>query len=214
MDGHLLRFNKKARYCFVDVETFNLCLNMEYNRPWQYGIVELVGEEVVNREEILVKWPESDTVKCSDDAARINHYNEYTVSTKGISPIEAWRILDEMFKKADYIVGHNILGFDTYLIRDHYNQCVKDWHFIMPKILDTRALILGIKTGYKYKQGDDLLRYQYQLINTPHKGVKTSLSALLKEYEIDFDPERLHDAVYDIEKNAELWNKMKYEIEI
>ena len=214
MDGHLLRFNKKARYCFVDVETYNLCLNMEYNRPWQYGLVEVVGNEVINRKEILVKWPPSDTVKCSAEAARINHYNENKVNSEGISPIEALRILDEMFQKADYIVGHNILGFDAYLIREHYNQCVKDWRFIMPKILDTRALVLGIKTGYKYNKGDDLLRYQYQLINTPHKGVKTSLQALLKEYEIDFNPHLLHDAVYDIEKNAELWNKMKFEIEI
>ena len=99
MDGHLLRFNKKARYCFVDVETFNLCLNMEFNEPWQYGMVELVGDDIVNTKELIVKWPKRDGVVCSPEAARINHYDEVRVDKEGVSPEEAFEVIDAMFSK-------------------------------------------------------------------------------------------------------------------
>ena len=214
MDGHLLRYDKKKRYCFVDVETFNLCLNMEYNRPWQYGLVEVVGDEIVNKEEFLVKWPKSDFVKCSQEAARINHYNEIKVDAQGITPEEAFERFSPMFEQADFVVGHNILGFDLYLIRDHYHRVGRDWKFLMPKMLDTKALMTAVKTDYKFNPDDDLLKFQYQLTNTRHKGVKTSLLTCLKHYGIDFDPALLHDALYDIEKNVEIWNKMKFDLEI
>mgnify|MGYP003643631866 CR=1 FL=1 len=214
MDGHLLRFNKKARYCFVDVETCNLCLNMEFNEPWQYGMVELVGDDIVNTKELIVKWPKRDGVVCSPEAARINHYDEVRVDKEGVSPEEAFEVIDAMFSKADYIVGHNILGFDIYLIRDHYKAVGKPWKQLMPKILDTKALVTGIKENYKYDGKEDLLTFQYKLANTPRRGIKTSLITCLRDYDIPFDPDKLHDAVYDIEKNAEVWNKMKYEIDI
>ena len=31
-----------------------------------------------------------------------------------------------------------------------------------------------------------------------------------KEYEIDFDPNKLHEAVYDLELNLKVWNKIKW----
>ena len=39
MDGHLIRFDKKVKYSFIDLETFNLCLTTEYNEPWQTAII-------------------------------------------------------------------------------------------------------------------------------------------------------------------------------
>jgi DNA polymerase III epsilon subunit-like protein len=215
MDGHLLRFNKKAKYCFVDVETFNLFLSRENNEPWQYGLVKAEGDKIVESSEILIKWPFRKHVQCSPEAARINHYNPERIEKEGIDPYEALEKIHEMFEWADYVVGHNILGFDIYLIRDHYRYAGKDWKFLMPKILDTKAIATAIKGDYKYDgKKDNLLSFQYKLTNTPMRGMRTSLITCLKEYEIPFEEHRLHDAVYDIEKNVEVWNKMKFEIEI
>jgi DNA polymerase III epsilon subunit-like protein len=40
------------------------------------------------------------------------------------------------------------------------------------------------------------------------KGVKTNLMSLCDKYKIDFDPSKLHDALYDIEKNFEVFKKL------
>jgi hypothetical protein len=37
---------------------------------------------------------------------------------------------------------------------------------------------------------------------------------LLENYDIDFDPKKLHDALYDIEKNFEIFLKQIWELEI
>ena len=45
-------------------------------------------------------------------------------------------------------------------------------------------------------------------------GLKTSQAALLKKYNIDHDPNRLHDALYDIEMNFKVFRKQLFELEI
>jgi DNA polymerase III epsilon subunit-like protein len=85
---------------------------------------------------------------------------------------------------------------------------------MMPKIIDTRAIAQGIKTNYKYDGKEDLLSYQYKMINTRVRGVKTQLKILAKENDIPFDEAKLHDALYDLEVNIEVWNKLKYQIEL
>ena len=52
------------------------------------------------------------------------------------------------------------------------------------------------------------------LDHTIKKGVKTNLTALGKEFEIDVDYNNLHDAVNDLILNIKVWDKLKWQIEI
>ena len=44
--------------------------------------------------------------------------------------------------------------------------------------------------------------------------MRTSLSALGKENEIDHDYDSLHDALVDLELNLKVWNYLKWKVEI
>ena len=57
--------------------------------------------------------------------------------------------------------------------------------------------------------------YQYKCTcNTRVKGVRTNLSSLGKEYEIDHDYEKLHDALVDLQLNIKVWNKIKWQVDL
>ena len=84
----------------------------------------------------------------------------------------------------------------------------------MPKIIDTLSIARGIKISEEYKPGDNFLEYQYKMINVIRKGMKTSLSALGKQYDIDHDYDNLHDALVDLELNIKVWNKLKWRLEL
>ena len=90
----------------------------------------------------------------------------------------------------------------------------EDYHHLMDKIIDTNSISRGIKYGTPFKREESFLSYQYKILHTRKKGVRSSLTYLGKEYEIDFDPDKLHEAVYDLELNLKVWNKMKWQIEI
>lgn len=214
MDGHLLRFKKNLKLCFVDIESYNLCLNLRYNCAWQIAIVNVVGDSIVEEEDIYVKWPQKEYLQIKPEIAMLNHHNPYTIEEKGISPKSAIDKIHRHLSSADYVVAHNGLGFDLYLLRDFYRHFGMSWHFIPEKMIDTRAIAQGIKTGHPYDGKTDLLAYQYCMINKRVRGVKTSLSVLAKENGIDFDPTKLHDALYDLRVNVALWNKLKHQIEL
>ena len=59
-----------------------------------------------------------------------------------------------------------------------------------------------------------MLEYQYQMINMKAKGIKTNLTVIGKEMEIEFDPETLHDALNDIKLLFKVWQKVKFMVEI
>ena len=60
----------------------------------------------------------------------------------------------------------------------------------------------------------DFLEYQYKIMSRRVKGVRTNLTALGKEYNIDHNYDKLHDALVDLELNLKVWNKLKWEIEL
>jgi len=51
-------------------------------------------------------------------------------------------------------------------------------------------------------------------ISTMVKGIKTNLTSLGKEYNIDHEYDKLHNAIVDLRLNLKVWNKLKYQIEI
>ena len=88
------------------------------------------------------------------------------------------------------------------------------WKGLMNKIIDTNAVARGIKYNSTYTAKDDLLEYQYKILNTRKKNVKSSLTFLGKENGIEHDYESLHDAINDLDLNLKVWNKLKWQIEV
>lgn len=178
-------------------------------------MLEVVGEQVVKEHNIYIKDWKTD-LEIGTEAARITRYNPYIVETQGISPEEAFPVISKALDECDYVMGHNILGFDLYLIKEYYKMFGRDYRHLVDKIIDTNCLAKAVKTGLNYSKDkyDSLLDFQYPMQGLRQKGLKSSLTALGKEYNLEFDEEKLHDGIFDLYLNLQVWNKLKYSLDI
>ena len=53
-----------------------------------------------------------------------------------------------------------------------------------------------------------------KLNNYIKRGMKTSQIAMLKEFDIEFNKDKLHDAIYDVEMTLKLFHKLIWNIEV
>ena len=218
MDENLLRFQKNKRLLFIDCETFNLCLNKCNNLPWQVGMIRCqsgFNSRISKTWDLHVKWDTD--LKIGEEAARITRFDQSKFNRLAISPEEAFKDMEKELDEADYIIGHNILGFDIYLIKDFYRHMGKRYKHLVDKVIDTYAIAKGIKLEIPYhKNGNPngFMLYQYRALSEFKKGVKTNLTALGRGFDIDHDYDNLHDAVCDLELNIKVWDKLKYMIDI
>ena len=212
MDEHLLRYDKNKTFVLIDLETFNLCLNFCHNLPWQIGMIKAKGDFKTDSKNFYINWDTS--LKISDDEARITRYDHKKVLKEGLNIKDAFPTIKDWLDHADYIIGHNILGFDIYLIIDLYKSMGCHYDHLINKIIDTNCMARGSKYNITYKKDENLLEYQYKIYHTKRKDVKSSLTFLGKENNIEHDYEKLHDAINDLDLNLKLWNKLKWQIEI
>lgn len=212
MDEHLLRYNKNKTFTFIDCETFNLCLNFCHNLPWQIGMIKAKGDYRVEDKNFYIAWDTD--LKISQDAARITRYDHKKVTKEGLKIKEVFPTIKDWLDNSDYIIGHNILGFDIYLIKELYKKMGCQYSHLLSKIIDTNCIARGIKMNIPYKKTDNLLEYQYKIYHTKRKDVKSSLSLLGKENSIEHDYDKLHDALNDLDLNLKVWNKLKWQIDI
>lgn len=214
MEENWLRFNKKAKIAVIDVETFNLALNFQINRPWQVAALRVEGETIIEEINCFVKWDDC-KFKIGKGAAEVTKFNQYHFDSVAVGPDEAFLKFWEPLKWADRIIMHNGLRFDMYLLKGYAEFMGEDWSFILNKVIDTKAVAQGIKLNRPYQpKEDNWLEYQYRMANDHTRGVKTNLTTLGKEFGIPFDYETLHDGLNDIKLNLLVWNKLKYQIEI
>jgi DNA polymerase III epsilon subunit-like protein len=217
MDGFLLRFREDIKYCVLDVETFNLALNWNQNRIWQCGIVMAQGEKIISEHDIRIKskWDDAPYLAIGAEAARATRFNEEIHNQTAIDYREAFEKIYPLVKDCDYILGQNILRFDLYLLRGFFEFMGAEWKFMVPKILDTKSIAQGIKTNNIYNpRKENYFEYQYKMSNSFKRGIKTSLKALCADYGFEYDENLAHDAMYDVYRTFDVWNKMKHQIEL
>lgn len=210
MNEHLLRFNKTAKFCIFDFETEGL--NLFSSRPWQFSCVVGTQNEILREHNLFIKWPD---LNMSKDAAIITRFNQQQVNSLGKDPKEVLTIINQEFESADWIGGHNILGYDIHLYRRYCERMGVKPIEIERKLIDTMACGKGIKLEIPYKPGEDFLIYQIRLVNeiVAKKGFATLLT-FAKKYDIKLDETKLHDALYDVRVNFEVLKRMLWEIEI
>ena len=209
----LLRFNFDQDYCFFDKETENLNL-VNGNRPWQLAYLTAKGQKITGKFDKYLRWPD---INVSPEAAKITGFKKEKYLDLAEDPKKVLKEFDEfILDNKYYVCGHNILGFDVYM----YNVIRKELglptnYSFIDRCIDTNCLAKAIKFEVRYeKDVIDFISWQYKLTEYRKRGVKTNLQQLCKEYDIDFDPSFLHNALYDIEKNFEVFWKQLWEIEI
>ena len=208
----LLRYDKEKTFVFIDCETFNLCLNFCHNLPWQVSMLKVKGDDIESSKDFYIKW--DNHLKIGEEAARITRYSQQTMDKRGVKPEDVYPTIKDWLDNADYIVGHNLLGFDIYLIKGLYEYMGDDYSHLTEKIIDTNSIAKGIQTDKKYDKKDNFIEYQYRTVAKRVRGVKTNLTAMGKYYNIKHDYDKLHNALVDLELNLKVWNKLKWEIDL
>jgi hypothetical protein len=215
MEENLVRFDKKIKILFIDFETSNLCLSSRFNLPWQMALLKVTGGEADGGgESVLVNWGEE--FKFSKGALEMAHsFCKDKMQKEGLKPIDAFNKLSDALSDADAIAGHNILGFDIYMIKGMYEKMGRKLPNILgkKKIFDTLALAKGYFNNIPIQKNENPVSYQYKMINNIIRGSKTSLSKVAESFNIEYDQGMLHDALYDLNLNLKVWNKLKYQID-
>ena len=210
MNEPLLRFDKKQRYIVFDTETEGL--NLITSRPWQVAWLVVEGDKIVARDDMFIHWP---NLNVSEGAAKVTGFTMKEYNKKCKAPNQVWEEFSkDLYDENNLIVGQNLLGFDVYMVNIWRKLMGKkpDYSFI-PRIIDTKSLATAIAKQIPVDK-NDFIGWQYRLLNHKERGLKTSQATLLKKYNIDHDPKRLHDALYDIEMNFKVFRKQLFDLEI
>jgi len=210
MDESLLRFDKNQKYLVFDTETEGL--NLIRSRPWQVAWLVVEGGKILEKHDMFLDWPNLDV---SAGAAKITGFTMKEYNKRKESPRKVWeKFSKHLYDEDTFIVGQNLLGFDVYMV-NIWRELMKleaDYSYV-ERIIDTRALAVAIAKDIPVDK-DDFISWQYRLINHRERKLKTSQAFLLKKYNIDHDPKRLHDALYDIEMNFKVFRKQLFDLEI
>lgn len=208
----LLRDNLNQKYCFFDFETENLNL-LNNNRPWQLSYIIYQNGRHLKSVNEFIRW---DDINVSKDAARITgfDYENYIKIAKNSN-----NVLDDFeieLKNPEYIyVYHNGSNFDTYILKNWRKALDrKNDYSYLDKTFDTNSLAKAIKKGVKQIKPEERKMMMFRFANYVEKGLKTNLTALGKEYNIQVDYEKLHDAMKDCYLTLQIFEKMKWQIAI
>jgi len=210
MRSELLRFKNKQKYLIFDTETEGL--NLIKSRPWQIAWIVAEGKNIISKNDRFIKW---DDLKVSEGAAKITGFTEQEYERRAEDPKKVWADFSKYLFDPEYIIiGQNLLGFDVYML----NVWMKgigmntDYSYV-DRIIDTKSIATAIFKNI-LPEKNNFSSWQYKLLNHKEKGLKTSQLTLLKHYGIPHDPSKLHDALYDIEMNFQIFLKQIYDIEI
>ena len=211
--SHLLRYKKEQKFLIYDEETEGL--NGIYSRPWQLSFIICTLDEVLESHDYFI-WYED--LKISKDAARVTRFSWDEYKAKARPKEEVLEIFEGyMGDKSLIPAGHNILGYDELITNVLRRSCGKRPHFEDSiRSIDTLALSRAFKLGIKpdISSSDAFLAFQYRMLNAYSKKLKTSLSAMAKEFNIQVDENMTHRGDYDILLNKSVLKELVWKTEI
>jgi len=189
----MLKYNQK--YIVFDTETEGL--NLHSSKPWQIAWIVCQGDRVLETHNRFVDFPDLDV---PDIVRKITGFSWSVYNEKKEPPEDVWRDFKKYLYDSQYkVIGQNLLGFDVYMIAELQRILgeTPDYSYL-ERIYDTRPLGKACRESIdKPKTG--FLSWQYKMIHDRTLKAKVSQIQLLKFFGIDFDEDKLHDALYDIQ---------------
>lgn len=206
----LLRYRSEQLFAVTDAETNGL--NLRHSLPWQISYTLATQKNIVKQVTRYIYWKD---FQMTEDAARVTRFDMNVYKERAEDADKVLKDCEEVwFDPSIRFSGHNILGYDAYII-DSWRQRLgrkSDWSFLNGCI-DTNLLMKAIQKGWQPDR-ENLLQWQYRVLNYREKGLKSSLGFSCRYFQIQYDEFRAHDANYDVSVNAELLSKQIWAIEI
>jgi len=193
------------KYLVFDTETEGL--NLHSSKTWQLSWIICQGNKVLETHDKFIKHKE---LNIPEVVRKLTGFDWDEYNSKAESLISVWSKFEQYLFDPQYIVvGQNLLGFDVYMV-SHLQRMLgqqPDYSYL-PRIYDTRALAKAYREELDKPRGD-FLSWQYKILNDRSLKAKVSQNQLLKFFDIDFEEEKLHDALYDIQMCYKVFLKLK-----
>lgn len=200
----LLRFKPNQKYLIFDLETEGL--NLGFSRPYQIAYITFTLDDILKVKEDAILWSD---LKMSPGAAAVTKFDKKAYLKRARDAKEVLAEFEELLFNPEYIIcGHNILGYDV-MIHQVWRRQIglpTDYSYLA-RCIDTNILCKVYKKGLKIDRSN-LLAFQMRLDSLIEKGLKTKLSIMAEEFKINFDETQLHDALYDVTLNIEIFRKL------
>jgi hypothetical protein len=211
--SEFLRFNKQQEYVIVDYETENL--NTLHGLPWQVSFLVCDLKGVKEEHDY---FPYFEDLSMSKGAASITRFDYSEYKSNGKDPKEVLSILDSYIYDPKYVVVfQNGIPFDSMIHQVFRRKMGKtpDYSYLN-RCIDTNAIAKAWKHGIKPPLfgTPDFLPFQYRMLGFYQKGVKTNLTQLGKDFQIEFDYTSTHRGINDIRLNYLVFKKLLNVVEI
>lgn len=211
--SELLRYKKDQVYLMIDVESEGL--NLNFSRPWQVTWTKANLNGIIEENDYFVWY---DDLKVSEQAAIVTGFNHELYKERAKAPKEVLEHLLKDINNSEYrVTGHNLLSFDALIYQILRRTCglPPDYSFL-PRVIDTLALSRAMRKGIKpdVSSPESFLAWQFRMMSIRDKRMKCSLGALGKEFNIEHDEKMLHNALYDLRLNFEVFKKLIWTVEV
>lgn len=194
INGDLIKYNLDNRkFLFFDFEGN---LNLHFSQPFQLAYSIYHGKQMIESKSFYIKWPKFDASK---RVIQITRVDKEKIDAEGVEP----KIVFEEFGKLMYdkqysIVGANTLGFDTMVFYNCMKRLGLEARYdFLYRVYDTMSIFKGYKLNKK-PNWDNFLAWQYSLSSYVTKGLKSNVAYCAKEFGIDVDETKTHEALYDV----------------
>lgn len=208
----LLRFQKNKKIVTFDFETCNLNLAVN-NYPWQVSWVVSDDQNIIEEHDYLLDWGK-ERLQVSPDAAKVTGFDYNKVKKYGKNPLEIYKLFNSYFRNEKYILnGYNVLGFDIYIEKQWAKYLDQHHDFsYLNRIYDSYAIAKSKKLNRKLDTSD-MLKSQFRILSIKAK-LKCKLFMVAQEYGLNVDESKLHDALYDVTLNNQIFRKQILDTEI
>jgi len=210
----LLRFDDQQLYLIFDLETCSTNLSLD-NYPWQLGFLIANNKEILEKHNYFIYWDDINN-KIGEGAKQHTKFNYDTYKKNARPQLEILDIFEKYLYDDKYLkCGHNIFNFDIFVHNQwrNLNNRKTDYSYL-DNSLDTDAIARAWKIGIKSIKRNEWLQSMFKYGSYKQKGMKTNLTALGKEFNIDVDYNMLHDACRDVELNYLIFKQLMYKIDI
>lgn len=206
-----LSHNRTVKTVAFDTETESLSLFR--SRPWQLAYSIVQNNKVLKTVE---RYPWFPDLNVSKGAAQITGFSWEKYKDLATPAEDVFEEFSEYLYNEEYLLaGHNIISFDFFMIKTLGLEAKmwKGWSFA-ERAVDTLCLSRHYHNGTK-PSSENFFGDQLKEVGRPARGSKkATLSAMAKEFKIEFDPSKLHDAAEDLKLNIGVLNKLIYALDI
>ena len=156
---------------------------------------------------------------------KLKKYLESKKISTSVDPVFDKNLFYPLNAKFKKVVGSYYSPFKVKKLLEDIDDLIENFFLRMARGSGLKGLVsLGINTRIKninlirplikFDKKEKLLPWQYRLNNLIERGLSCNLRQCCKDFDVPFDSSKLHDALYDIRVNYEVFKKMLWEVEI